>query len=101
MGTDPNDAPAAQQTIDFLFANGNLSNQNVLLAWESGHIKPFINALLTRYGGNPTLLPPVWPRQDYDTIWRLTFDAQGNLTVDNALCEGIDSTKLPTKAPQF
>jgi hypothetical protein len=29
------------------------------------------------------------------------LDAQGNLTVNNALCEGIDSAKLPVKAPQF
>jgi hypothetical protein len=31
----------------------------------------------------------------------VTLDAQGNLTVDNALCEGIDSAKLPVTAPQF
>jgi hypothetical protein len=29
------------------------------------------------------------------------LDAQGNLTVDDALCEGIDSTKLPSTAPLF
>jgi hypothetical protein len=38
---------------------------------------------------------------DYDTIWTVEIDAQGNLTVDNALCEGIDSTKLPVMTPQF
>jgi hypothetical protein len=29
------------------------------------------------------------------------LDAHGNLTVDNALCEGIDSASLPVTAPQF
>jgi hypothetical protein len=31
----------------------------------------------------------------------VTLDAKGNLTVNNALCEGIDSAKLPVTAPQF
>jgi hypothetical protein len=40
-------------------------------------------------------------QDDYDTIWTVKIDDQGNLTVDNDLCEGIDSTKLPETAPQF
>jgi hypothetical protein len=85
----------------------NLSNQTILLAWESGHIRPLLNALLRSYGGNapPQLPPPApltgWPDADYDTIWTVTLDAQGNLTVDNDLCEGINSTSLPVTAPQF
>ena len=47
------------------------------------------------------LLEPAWPIADYDTIWTVTLDAQGNLTVNNDLCEGIDTTKLPVTAPQF
>ena len=38
---------------------------------------------------------------DYDTIWTVTIDANGNLTVENDLCEGIDSDELPEQAPQF
>jgi len=100
----------AQTTSNFFFTNTNvnLSNQTILLAWESGHIRPFLNALLASYGGNnPPQLPLVdpppdgWPSADYDTIWTVTLDAQGNLTVDNDLCEGIDSSKLPATAPQF
>jgi hypothetical protein len=85
----------------------NLSNQTILLAWESGHIRPLLNALLRSYGGNapPQLPPPApltgWPDADYDTIWTVTLDAKGNLTVDNDLCEGIDSASLPVTAPQF
>jgi hypothetical protein len=99
----------AQTTSNFFFTNTNvnLSNQTILLAWESGHIRPLLNALLRSYGGNapPQLPPPApltgWPDADYDTIWTVTLDAQGNLTVDNDLCEGIDSSKLPATAPLF
>jgi hypothetical protein len=100
----------AQTTSNFFFTNTNvnLSNQSILLAWESGHIRPFLNALLASYGGggNPPQLPPPspsdgWPSADYDTIWTVTLDAKGNLTVDNELCEGIDSASLPAMAPQF
>jgi hypothetical protein len=42
-----------------------------------------------------------WPQSDYDTIWTVTLDAKGNVTVNNALCEGIDSSKLPAAAPLF
>jgi hypothetical protein len=108
----PTDPIVARNTINFFFTNTyvnvNLSNQTILLAWESGHIKSFLNALLTSYGGNnppqiPIVDPPAggWPSEDYDTIWTVTLDAKGNLTVDNDLCEGIDSAKLPATAPLF
>jgi len=105
------DEGVALTTSNFFFTHQNsdsvnLSGQIVLLAWESGHIRPLLNALLKSYGGNyPQLPPPApltgWPSADYDTIWTVTLDAQGNLTVDNDLCEGIDSSKLPATAPQF
>ena len=96
---DPN---TAQATSDFFFRGGNLSNQVSLVAWESTRIKPFINALLDSYGAT-TLprLPVAWPGGDYETIWRVVLDAQGNVTVDNGLCEGIDSAQLPVTAPAF
>ncbi|MDQ5987763.1 MAG: hypothetical protein CSYNP_03509 [Syntrophus sp. SKADARSKE-3] len=106
--TNTTDPAIAQATSDFFFTNGTFSNQAMLVAWESGHIRPFLNSLMASYGGNnppqlPTAGPPVggWPHPDYDTIWTVTLDAQGNLTVDNALCEGIDSTQLPAQAPLF
>ena len=107
LGTNPVDPATAKTTSDFFFTGGRFSNKTVLLAWESGHIRPLINALLASYGGNVPLLPTAgppsggWPSADYDTVWTVRLDAQGNATVDNALCEGIDTTQLPAVAPLF
>jgi hypothetical protein len=99
--TDPG---VAQATSDFLFTNlsgNNFSNQTVLLAWEHEHYPPLITYLLQSYGGTVPLPALSWPQTDYDTIWTVKLDAHGNLTVDNALCEGIDSASLPDNAPLF
>jgi len=104
IGTDPTDLGVAEATSDFLFTNlagANLSNQTVLLAWEHEHYPPLIKYLLQSYGVTVPLTALSWPQSDYDTIWTVKLDAHGNLTVDNALCEGIDSTPLPATAPQF
>jgi hypothetical protein len=99
--TDPG---VAEATSNFLFTNlagANLSNQTVLLAWEHEHYPPLITYILQSYG---VTVPPTafsWPQTDYDTIWTVKLDAQGNLTVDNALCEGIESAALPAMAPKF
>jgi hypothetical protein len=99
---NPTDATVARDTSNFFFTGGTFSNQTLLVAWESGHIKPFLNALLSSYGvSSDNLLPDSWPAEDYDTIWTVILDAQGNLTIHNALCEGIDSAQLPATAPQF
>ncbi|MEE9914080.1 MAG: hypothetical protein K4571_20395 [Deltaproteobacteria bacterium] len=102
--SDPNDPAAARATSDFLFTNlagVNLSNQTILLAWEHLHYPPLVTYLIQSYGGTVPAPPLLWPEDDYDTIWTVTLDAQGNLTVNNALCEGIDSASLPVTAPQF
>ena len=90
---------------DFFFTNkngGTFSNQTVLVAWEHDHIPPTVNALVLSYfpnGGAPPV--PDWSDSDYDTIWTVHIDAEGNLTVNNNLCEGIDSAALPKTCPQF
>jgi hypothetical protein len=89
--------PLSPLASDFFFTKGTFSNQTLLVAWEHEHIPPTINALLTTY--NSRQVAPNWP--DYDTIWTVTLDSVGNLTVNNALCEGIDSATLPKTAPPF
>jgi hypothetical protein len=104
IGGATTDPAVAEATSDFLFthlAGANLSNQTVLLAWEHEHYPPLITYLLQSYGGTFPDPGLSWPQTDYDTIWKVKLDAHSNLTVDNALCEGIDSTLLPDTAPQF
>jgi hypothetical protein len=96
-----NDTPTANATSDFLFTGGNLSNKTVLLAWEHDHFAPLITYLLQSYGGTvpvPSFPPNFWWHTDYDTIWTVTLDGSGNVTVNNALCEGIASP-APLAAP--
>jgi hypothetical protein len=97
----PTDPEVARATSDFFFTGGTLSNQTILLAWEHEHFPPLIEYLLKSYGGSVAAPALSWPQTDYDTIWTVTLDAKGNLTVNNALCEGIDSTSLPKAAPRF
>ena len=91
---------SAIQAMDSFFFGGTFSNKIILVVWEHNHFQPMITTLFQSYGG---ATPPVpsWPEGDYDTIWRVQFDSQGNVTVDNALCEGIDSASLPAAPPQF
>ena len=70
------------------------------MTWEHSHFAPTVNALLASYGSSQQV-PVEWQDNDYDTIWTVRIDGSGNLTVNNALCEGIDSAKLPATAPQF
>ena len=95
------DANSPQLTSDFFFKGGKFSNQSVLLGWQYVQIAQIINALLASYNYSGTPPVPDWSPTDYDSIWTVTLDAKGNLTVDNALCEGIDSAALPDTAPQF
>jgi len=93
-------APAlATDASDLFFTNGTFSNQTLLVAWEHDHIPPTVQALLASYNSN--LTAPKWPGNDYDTIWTVKIDGEGNLSIDNASCEGIDSNKLPSTAPSF
>jgi hypothetical protein len=89
-------------TSDRFFSGGAFSNKTVLLAWEHNHFPPIVAALLASYfPADKAPKVPAWPDKDYDTIWTVTLDAQGNLTVNNALCAEIDSAQLPVTAPQF
>ena len=96
---DQNPPALATNASNFFFTGNTFSNQTLLVAWEHDHIGPTVNALLSTYHGGQTA--PSWPGSDYDTIWTVKLDAHGNLTVDDALCEGIDSAELPKAPPQF
>ncbi len=89
-------------TSAFFFTGSQFSDQSVLLAWSYQFIQPTINDLIASYFP-PDMGPtaPAWPDNDYDSIWTVRLDGVGNLTVDNAKCEGIDSTKLPATCPMF
>jgi hypothetical protein len=96
------DPTSAKLSVAYFFNGDAFSNQTVLLAWEHNHLPPLVNELLSSYfPGNNGPTAPAWPDDDYDTIWTVKLDDKGNLTIDNALCEGIDSTTLPVTAPQF
>lgn len=104
LGPDPKSKKAADNARDFFFMNKtgvNLSNQRILLAWEHDHFPMLIEQLIESYGGSAPAPNLTWPDDDYDTIWTVKIDNMGNLTVNNNLCEGIDSSKLPATAPQF
>jgi hypothetical protein len=105
LNPNPDNNPYPAEIVNtnkFFFFNHKFSNQTVLLAWEHAHFPYIIKELLSHYFP-PNSIPtvPDWPEDDYDTIWTVTLDAKGNLTVNNALCEGIDSAKLPVTAPHF
>jgi PASTA domain len=92
----------ATRVSDFFFTGGKFSSQHVLLSWEHLHIPTTIQALISSYypnGGAPHV--PSWGDEDYDSIWTVTLDGNGNLTVDNNLCEGIVSANLPAVCPEF
>ena len=103
-------APDSQvATSNFFFMNTGLDNpqlsdQTFLVAWEHGEIALTVNALLASYYPSPLtppILAPAWPVDDYDTIWTVKLDGSGNVTVNNAMCEGINSATLMATAPQF
>ena len=84
---------------NYFFTGGQFSNQTLLVAWEHNHIPSTVNALLASYGSGQTA--PNWPDDDYDTIWTVKLDEDRNLSVDNEMCEGINSAALPSTPPQF
>jgi len=90
----------ATEASAFFFFGGQFSNQSVLVGWEHDHIAPTVNALLAAYHGTQPPLAP-WPSDDYDTVWTVKLDAQGNVSVDNLTCEGISSSALPAVPPSF
>ncbi|MGO9211917.1 MAG: hypothetical protein ACLP2H_17525 [Terriglobales bacterium] len=97
------DANVGQETSNFFFTGGQFSHQKVLLGWAYAQNNLTINALLLSYfpNGGVVPTPPVWSPLDYDSMWVVTLDAQGNLTADFSQCEGLNSAALPAAPPLF
>jgi hypothetical protein len=96
------DWSSGSASSNYFFGGGGFSNSSVLLGWEHGAIPAMVSALISAYfpqGGAPAT--PDWPENDYDSVWTVTLDGQGNLAINNSVCEGIPSTALPATAPQF
>jgi hypothetical protein len=91
---------AAAEASGFFFNGHDLSNHKVLVAWVYQQIAPTANALLSTYHGDNQPAPD-WPDTDYDSIWTLALDSNGNVNVNNLTCEGINSAALPATPPQF
>ncbi|GEJ55715.1 hypothetical protein [Anaeromyxobacter diazotrophicus] len=94
------DLPRASS--DFFFTGGRFSGHDLLLGWTFTQVPQMIAALVASYfpgGGAPQV--PAWPPTDYDSLWIVTLDASGDLTLDFSQCEGIDSAALPSTAPRF
>lgn len=80
---------------------GKVNNKTTLVAWEHDHIQASVEYLLTHYYNIslPTNFP-VWTEDDYDTIYKLEFNNDGQLTFSNT-CEGISNLSLPLSCPTF
>lgn len=102
------DTNGPQEASDYFFQGSQFDNQTILVAWEHSNIPQILGKLLASYG-NVVSTPPLstlpsplaWNALDYDSIWAITIDANGNLSANNSLCEGIDSNNLPQTAPLF
>jgi hypothetical protein len=95
--------PQVDAAISFFFMGGNFSNKTVMVDWEHVHIQELSQVLLARYFENVSDVPilPNWPGTDYDTVWTITIDGDGNLTISNSIYQGIKSSTLPSTAPTF
>jgi hypothetical protein len=91
-----------QASSDFFFTRGTFSGQRVLLGWTFTQTLQMVAALVASYfpdGGAPAI--PSWSPTDHDSVWIVTLDASGNLTLDFSQCQGLDSAALPATAPRF
>lgn len=90
-------------TSTFFFNGGQFTNHKVLFGYAYVQIGQTVNALLASYFPNSKNPPtvPVWSPYDYDSLWVITLDANGNLTADFSQCEGISSGDLPGTPPSF
>lgn len=93
--------------IDYFFYNSQFANKTILVGWEHGNIQDIVQSFLsTKYFKNVPSVQDVnstavWAYGDYDSIWTVNIDSNGNLNVNNSLCEGINTLALPSTPPIF
>lgn len=104
--TSESQAQITLQAANFFFTGGRFTGKTLLISWEHAHIPMIAQSLVNLYFAGSSSVPTVppftsWPDDDYDTIWTFNLDGNGNLTLDNHMCEGIDSKTLPSTAPAY
>ncbi len=99
---DPASLATALFTQGTTYSQAKYNQSTVLVAWEHGNIENAVKYLFGTVYNNPSAVAslPSWSFTDYDTVWVISSDAQGNLTFNNT-CEGIPSKKLPAVCPAF
>lgn len=100
-----NDAPtlaASLFTRNTPYSDAAFNKSSTLVAWEHEHIEKAVQYLFdTLYDNREAAKKiPAWSFTDYDTVWKIQSDDNGDITFSNA-CEGIDSDSLPSTCPAF
>lgn len=90
-----------ESLVQYFFTGNEFNNKTVLVAWEHATIDNAVQYLFTNtYNQTLPANLPTWSYTDYDTVWKLQTDGQGNLTFSNT-CEGIADQTLPLSCPLF
>ncbi len=100
-----NDAPALAASLftrNTPYSDPAYDNARTLVAWEHAHIVKAVDYLIsTLYGASKQAAAlPDWSYTDYDTVWKLQTNEQGDLTFSNT-CEGLESESMPSTCPAF
>lgn len=91
-----------QAMAQYFFQESQFSNQTILIAWEHDTVNSMLDYLIGTIYDQPesVALIPTWAGNDYDTIWKIQLNQNGQLTFSNT-CEGISSATLPLSCPAF
>ena len=91
-----------QAMAQYFFQESQFSNQTILIAWEHDTVNSMLDYLIGTIYDQPesVALIPTWAGNDYDTIWKIQLNQNGQLTFSNT-CEGISSATFPLSCPAF
>lgn len=92
--------------IRYLFYNKEFDNQTILVGWEHLNTAELMRRMLSENFQTNLTAEEInaivqWEYNDYDSIWVIKTDKNGNLNFNNQICQGIDSALLPVIAPKF